>query len=238
LRLDTESKTMSAYHFRPFTCADLPMVARWLGIPEALRWWGDPKEQIDLITEDLDEPLIRQWIVEHDGRAFAYVQAYPRNAWDQTHLTHLPNGAVIIDAFIGEPAMLACGHGSGSCTWSKLPAEGAPIVASDPDWDNHRARRAYKRAGFVEESIVETGNGPVVVMLMSQLALWGCAGGGPGARLAPRFNKCDTGVAPVIWYLHWTATPNSHILILALFMSTSRLEPNLTVPPSPNAAYL
>jgi aminoglycoside 6'-N-acetyltransferase len=177
LRLDTESKTMSAYHFRPFTCADLPMVARWLGIPEALRWWGDPKEQIDLITEDLDEPLIRQWIVEHDGRAFAYVQAYPRNAWDQTHLTHLPNGAVIIDAFIGEPAMLACGHGSGSCTWSKLPAEGAPIVASDPDWDNHRARRAYKRAGFVEESIVETGNGPVVVMLMSQLALWGCAGG-------------------------------------------------------------
>ena len=43
---------MSAYHFRPFTCADLPMVARWLGTPEVMRWWGDPKEQIDLITED------------------------------------------------------------------------------------------------------------------------------------------------------------------------------------------
>jgi hypothetical protein len=31
--------------------------ARWLCTPEVLRWWGNPKEQIDLITEDLDEPL-------------------------------------------------------------------------------------------------------------------------------------------------------------------------------------
>ena len=160
---------MSAYHFRPFTCGDLPMVARWLGTPEVLRWWGDPKEQIDLITEDLDEPLMRQWIVEHEGRAFAYVQAYPANAWPQPHLTHLPSGAVVIDAFIGEPAMLGCGHGSTflHVIGEKLLAEGAPIVAIDPDCDNHRARRAYTRAGFVEESIVETADGPVVVMLLS-----------------------------------------------------------------------
>jgi hypothetical protein len=49
---------MSAYHFRPLTCADLTMVARWLETPEVLRWWGDPKEQIVLITEDLDQPLM------------------------------------------------------------------------------------------------------------------------------------------------------------------------------------
>jgi|HubBroStandDraft_6_1064221.scaffolds.fasta_scaffold866137_1 aminoglycoside 6'-N-acetyltransferase len=160
---------MSAYHFRPLTCADLPMVARWLGTPGVLRWWGDPKEQIDLITEDLDEPLMRQWIVEHEGSAFAYVQAYPAKTWPQTHLTHLPNGAVVIDAFIGEPAMVGCGHGSEflQVFGEKLLAEGAPIVAIDPDCDNHRARRAYTRAGFVEESIVETVNGPVVVMLLS-----------------------------------------------------------------------
>src|ERR1700720_1540663 len=88
------TRTMSAYHFRPLTRADLPMAVRWLGTPEVVRWWGDPKEQIDLITEDLDEPLMRQWIVEHEGRAFAYVQAYPAKTWPQTHLTHLPNGAV------------------------------------------------------------------------------------------------------------------------------------------------
>jgi aminoglycoside 6'-N-acetyltransferase len=60
---------MSAYHFRPFTCADLPMAVRWLGTPEVVRWWGDPKEQIDLITEDLDEPLrSRVWDARAIGR--------------------------------------------------------------------------------------------------------------------------------------------------------------------------
>jgi aminoglycoside 6'-N-acetyltransferase len=164
---------MSDYHFRPVTCADLPMVVRWLGTPEVMRWWGDPKEQIDLITEDLDEPLMRQWIVEHKGRAFAYVQAYRANTWPQMHLTHLPDGAVVIDAFIGEPAMLGCGHGSAflHAVGEMLLAEGAPIVAIDPDCDNHRARRAYRRAGFVEESIVETANGPVVVMLFSACSI-------------------------------------------------------------------
>jgi aminoglycoside 6'-N-acetyltransferase len=152
------------------------MVVRWLGTPEVARWWGDPKEQIDLITEDLDEPLMRQWIVEHEGRAFAYVQAYPANAWPQTHLRQLPNGAMVVDAFIGEPAMLGRGHGSAflHAVGEKLLAEGAPIVAIDPDCDNYRARRAYTRAGFVEERIAETAKGPVVVMLFSQLNMGKC----------------------------------------------------------------
>jgi aminoglycoside 6'-N-acetyltransferase len=160
---------MLDYHFRPVNFADLPMVVRWLGTPEVVRWWGDPQEQIDLIAQDLDEPLMRQWIVEHKGCAFAYVQAYPTNAWPQAHLTHLPNGAVAIDAFIGEPTMLGCGHGSAflHAVGEKLLAEGAPVVAIDPDCDNHRARCAYRRAGFFGESIVETTNGPVVVMLFS-----------------------------------------------------------------------
>jgi aminoglycoside 6'-N-acetyltransferase len=160
---------MSAYYFRPLTRGDLPMVVHWLGTPEVVRWWGDPKEQIDLITEDLDDPLMRQWIVEHEGRAFAYLQAYLANAWPQTHLTHLPDGAMVVDAFIGEPAMLGCGHGSAflHAVGEKLIAKGAPIVAIDPACDNQRARRAYARAGFVEESVVKTAMGPVVVMLFS-----------------------------------------------------------------------
>jgi aminoglycoside 6'-N-acetyltransferase len=158
---------MSAYHFRPFTRADLPMVARWLQTPEVLRWWGDPKEQIDLIAEDLDEPLMRQWIVEHEGRPFAYVQVYPLNAWPQLHLMHLPDGAEVIDAFIGESAMV--GHGSAflRALAEKLRAEDAPVVVIDPDYENLRARRAYARAGFVEDKQGENSQGPVVVMLFS-----------------------------------------------------------------------
>jgi aminoglycoside 6'-N-acetyltransferase len=165
----SSEETKSAYRFRPFTDADLPMTARWLQTPEVVRWWGDPTEQLTLITEDLDEPLMRQWIVEHQGHPFAYLQAYQVDAWPQMHLTHLPNRTEVIDAFIGEPAMLGRGHGSGflRAIAERLMADGAPMVAIDPDDDNDRARRAYARAGFVGDEIVETEHGYAVVMIFS-----------------------------------------------------------------------
>ena len=160
---------MSPYTFRPFTHADLPMAARWLRSPEVVRWWGDPEEQLALVTEDLDEPLMRQWIVKQRGHPFAYVQAYPARAWPQSNLLHLPDGAEAIDAFIGEPDMLGRGHGGAflRAFAEMLIAEGAPVVAIDPDLDNNRARRAYARAGFVGEDVVETAKGPAVLMLFS-----------------------------------------------------------------------
>jgi aminoglycoside 6'-N-acetyltransferase len=160
---------MSGYRFRPFTRADLPLAAGWLRTPEVMRWWGDPAQQIALLGEDLDEPLMRQWIVEHAGRAFAYLQAYPAKAWPQPHLARLPDAAEVIDAFIGEPAMLARGHGSALLRTmaEQLLAEGAAAVAIDPARDNHRARRACVRAGFIGEQIVETEAGPAVLMVFS-----------------------------------------------------------------------
>lgn len=51
-----------------------------------------------------------------------------------------------------------------------LPAEGAPAVAIDPVVDNHRARRAYASAGFVEEGVVDTEAGPSVLMVFRRVA--------------------------------------------------------------------
>jgi len=34
-----------------------------------------------------------------------------------------------------------------------------------PDPDNHQARQAYRKAGFVGEEVVETPEGPAVPML-------------------------------------------------------------------------
>src|SRR5690242_9211400 len=78
-------RRMSAYRFRPFTRADLPMAARWLRTPEVVRWWGDPATELTLLAQDLDEPAMRQWIVEHRDRPLAYVQVYSAGAWPQAH---------------------------------------------------------------------------------------------------------------------------------------------------------
>jgi aminoglycoside 6'-N-acetyltransferase len=143
------------------------MVERWLRTPEVVRWWGDPGEELAFLQEDIDEPLMRQWVVEHCERPFAYVQAYEAHAWPQVHLRQLPDGAQVIDAFIGEPNMLGCGHGSAFLALfaTILVEEGAPIVAIDPDVENLRARRAYARAGFAEEAVVQAEQGAVVLMV-------------------------------------------------------------------------
>lgn len=158
---------MDRYGFRPVVAEDLPMLRRWLERPEAKQWWGDPDEQYALLEEDLSNPLMRMRIVSHDGCAFAYVQDYNVGSWPQPHLTHLPSGTRAVDTFIGEPDMLGRGHGSAFLRMvaNQLIVEGAPCIAIDPDPSNERARRAYAKAGFVEEGMVQTPEGPAMLMV-------------------------------------------------------------------------
>lgn len=157
------------YRFRPLTRADLPMIARWLETPEVVRWWGDPEEQLALVSGDLDDPQMRQWIVAFHGRPFAYVQAYNAHVWPQSHMMHLPEGTEAIDAFIGDPEMIGQGHGSAflRAFARLLIADGASGVAIDPDVENIRAQRAYAAAGFVAEGVVDSAEGPCLLMRFS-----------------------------------------------------------------------
>jgi aminoglycoside 6'-N-acetyltransferase len=155
------------YHFRTMSEQDLPLVARWLKTPDVARWWGDPLEQLTLVTNDLGDPQMRQWIVSLEEFPFAYVQAYPAHAWPQSHLMHMPFGAEAIDVCIGEPALLNGGHGSALLRQfaQMLLQEGATAVVIDPEPDNLRARKAYEHAGFSGTQIAETADGPAVIMV-------------------------------------------------------------------------
>jgi aminoglycoside 6'-N-acetyltransferase len=146
------------------------MLERWLSTPEVVRWWGEPLEQAALLEEDLANPLMAMLIVSVGGRPFAYAQHYDVHSWPQPHFSALPPGARAVDAFIGEPDMIGRGHGSaflGQLT-RLLLQQGAPVVAIDPGADNLRARAAYRRAGFQGESVVETDEGPAVLMLSAR----------------------------------------------------------------------
>jgi aminoglycoside 6'-N-acetyltransferase len=155
------------YAFRPVSAEDLPMLRRWLESPQCRRWWGDPDGQYALLEEDLGNPLMRMRVVSHDGRPFAYVQDYDIGAWPQAHLAHLPPGTRAVDTFIGEPDMVGSGHGSAflRLVAQQLIESGTPCVLIDPDPENLRARRAYARAGFVEDRQVQTPEGPAMLMI-------------------------------------------------------------------------
>jgi aminoglycoside 6'-N-acetyltransferase len=157
---------MPQYAFRDMTANDLPMIKRWLAEPHVREWWGDPAEQFALVSGDLDEPAMDQYIVSADGRDFGYLQCYDPTAWN-SGFGEQPKGTRGIDLFIGEIDMIEQGHGSAmirAFVDERLRA-GAPRMVTDPDPKNSRALRAYENAGFTRVGMVDTPDGPSLLMV-------------------------------------------------------------------------
>jgi aminoglycoside 6'-N-acetyltransferase len=154
------------YEFVPMTSVDLPLIRRWLQTPHVSEWWHDPAEQFELVSGDLDHPDMAQFIVASDRRPFAYLQSYNLSDWN-TGFGPQPLGTRGLDQFIGEADMLDSGHGSAfirSFT-ERLLANGTPRVVIDPDPANARAIRAYGKAGFSKDRVVDTPDGPALLMV-------------------------------------------------------------------------
>jgi aminoglycoside 6'-N-acetyltransferase len=154
------------YAFRPMSADDLPLIRRWLETPEVVRWWGQPHEQYALVSGDLDHPDMDQFIVVLDERPFGYIQCYPLSTWNQGFGAQ-PPATRGIDQFIGVSDMIGRGHGSGFIRQfvDTLLGQGIPRVVTDPDPDNVRAVRAYAKAGFHSERLVDTLDGPALLMV-------------------------------------------------------------------------
>jgi aminoglycoside 6'-N-acetyltransferase len=115
---------------------------------------------------DLDHPDMDQFIVSLDGRPFGYIQSYALSTWNQGFGEH-PAKTRGIDQFIGEPDMIGRGHGSNFIRRfvDELLRDGIPRVVTDPDPRNARAVRAYERAGFQRQRMVDTPDGPALLMV-------------------------------------------------------------------------
>jgi aminoglycoside 6'-N-acetyltransferase len=153
------------YQFEPMTTNDLPLINRWLSTPHVAEWWHDP-EEFELISGDLDHPDMAQFIVACDGQRFAYLQCYNLGAWHTGFGSH-PQGTRGLDQFIGEANMLGRGHGSAFIRefTERLFAQGTPRIVLDPNPANARAIRAYEKAGFHRSNIIDTPDGPALLMV-------------------------------------------------------------------------
>ena len=154
------------YRFRDMSVDDLAMIRHWLETPEVMRWWGEPDEQYALVSGDLDHPDMDQFIVSVDGRPFAYIQCYALSTWNQGFGSQ-PPATRGIDQLIGEPDLIGRGHGSHFIRRfaDELLRSGTPRVVTDPDPANARAVRAYEKAGFQRDRMVETPDGPALLMV-------------------------------------------------------------------------
>ena len=157
------------YTFPRLTRADYPLLRGWLAQPHVRAWWGDPEEEIALIEEDIDGGPTDMRLVVQNDQPFAYVQDYEVHAYDMPQFADLPQGARGMDSFLGDPAYLGQGHGSGfiAARAAQLLGAGAPLVAVDPDPANRRAIAAYTRAGFRPGDLRPSEDGdPCQVMIL------------------------------------------------------------------------
>jgi aminoglycoside 6'-N-acetyltransferase len=157
---------MASYQFRPMSAADLPLIRHWLATSHVAQWWHDPAEQFELVSGDLDHPDLAQFIVASDQRPFGYLQCYHLSAWNAGFGAQ-PAGTRGLDQFIGEPDMVDRGHGSAfiRAFTDGLLTAGTPRVVTDPDPNNSRAIRAYEKAGFRKDNLVDTPEGPALLMV-------------------------------------------------------------------------
>ena len=128
---------------------DLPRIRTWLDRPHVARWWGDPEAAFAALRE---HPPADAAVILLDAQPVGYLcwQNPPQEELVAAGLSDLPTGLVDVDIMIGEPDVL--GHGVGpealSLLLERLRAENVPIVGVGTASANHRALRAFEKAGF------------------------------------------------------------------------------------------
>lgn len=167
--------------FRPLASGDLPLLHAWLGQPHVAEWWGSAPTPEEVRAEygpalapadvhPLDAPAGAVHYLACDGDVpFAFVQAYRAMAdqaagwWPDETDPH----ALGIDVFVGLPERL--GQGWGTRTLRAFVAflfadPRVTRIQADPAPDNVRAVAAFRKAGFGEEALVDTPDGPALLM--------------------------------------------------------------------------
>ncbi|MEM5467965.1 GNAT family N-acetyltransferase [Celeribacter marinus] len=139
--------TAKTYDFRRVTRDDVAMLCQWQARPHVRAWWGSTDPYTD---KAINDPRVSRFIVSSQDHPFAFMQDYTVHGWDDHHFASLPNGARGIDQYIAEPDMVGVGHGTAfiGARVQALFDSGAPVIATDPHPDNHRAIAVYTKLGF------------------------------------------------------------------------------------------
>ena len=161
------------FDFVPVKSGDLPLLQFWLQQPHVRVWFGPPEIWMWEISEYFTEPWFEAYKVDLAGRPIAYLQCIdPRGAPPEliapfSFLRDAPVGTRALDFCIGEVDCLGRGYCAQIVVQFVKRVIARPDVwrlIVDPDPPNERAIRCYARAGFRRTEIVQTPDGPSLIM--------------------------------------------------------------------------
>ncbi len=159
----------------PLTEAELPLLHEWLNRRHVLEWWhgeSSLEEVRATYLPHLDGGAVRPYIAWLGSNPVGYIQSYVAvESEDGWWVGYSDPGVLGIDQFIADPDRLNQGLGS------TLVSEFAAILFQDPNVtrliadprpDNSRAIRCYEKAGFRTEGVVNTPDGPALLMTLDR----------------------------------------------------------------------
>lgn len=160
------------FSFRPIAEADLPMLHAWLQRPHVAQWWGeaDPLDELreHYLTHAAEPRATRAYIASLEGRDVGFIQCYCVMGCEPEWWTDETDpGSRGIDQFLADEADLSRGVGRAMIRGfvQRLFADPeVTVVQTDPSPTNHRAIRCYAAAGFSAVGVVDTPDGPALLM--------------------------------------------------------------------------
>jgi len=127
---------------RPPTAADVPELARIRTSEQVHRWWRGGNDMTKAVTEDLQQPDVETFVVEHESEIVGAIQWQAETEPDYLHAS--------IDIYI-DPAVHGRGIGSDAVrTLARhlIVDRGHHRLVIDPAADNAAAIRCYSKVGF------------------------------------------------------------------------------------------
>lgn len=175
----SDSQLHSQFRFQPLADEHLEMLAEWPTRPHVAEYWGtgDSADELraDYLAPDRDDPATEAFIVSLDDRSIGFIQVYIvagcSGGWwtDETD-----PGARGVDQFLAHANDLNKGLGSAMVRAFLTRIFAEPTVTSvqtDPNPENPRAIRAYEKAGFVKDRVVNTPDGQALLMRCTRESL-------------------------------------------------------------------
>lgn len=138
---------------REFKPEDLDIFRSWLEQDHIRKYWGDPQDWINEVSQNLNADWVKYFIVETNN-PIGFLQYYETDRAPQGDWSDEPIGTVGIDYLIGDKEYLGKGNGSEIVRLLvdliKSKNEYDYIVA-DPVEDNISSVKVLEKSGFIKD---------------------------------------------------------------------------------------
>lgn len=164
-----------AIELQPMTEYGLIHLARWLRAPHVAKWWRRDGRDAETFMAEYEhrlrghDPTLFHLVLEN-GAPVGMLQCYRNDDYPEHAASVGLADCVGVDLLVGDEANLGRGLGPAMLRVfieQVVPVEypDAQFVATDPSAENAASIRAFEKAGFYRNRMVDDGDGPKQIMI-------------------------------------------------------------------------